>query len=1103
VSTATGGNGAILDLPGLSGGFGGVPTDKTVTHTYFYFGKFAVGFGYGDPDALDKTIIQVHANGKLIYDVGSAHPDEALMEGVPRKFFPGLKFRFYPGTMTQEPDPTIMDYENRKYEIEMAVAAGTGPNIVPANRGMMYIVFDNLPLAQFNNQLPEITVTLADVTSREVLNDIYDGTSGTVQANEKGLGLDWASATMYSIFGGKIFTIDLSTNAVVNVATPDRTYSNFAYSPYTGQLYATSVNAVQGVNSYAGTSVWNVDPITGFGVIVSALDAHLGLGPYRNDFVQPMRLIVTPLLTDGGAIVDDLYLLTADGGTTLWNVNANAKLYESGSIYADLIPGPLGKTPTLFYDYANAVHKLVGEIVAGVGTSGFLLLYTPPGGWWIKGMIYSEKDNRLFVLLNDANLVATEGRLVSIDAGNGHVYWDIRSLHTWSVFLPGATSYIYASDTTGDAIAIPNSGRIFTFRIDDGEILFDDTAISSDPQFSVGSGTFEAVYGPKTPYYYNKANISRTTLKAFILFAARMAGLTTTGLTPQIEVDDAIDDIIIDGAYIDQVNFSLRDLLKNLKLAFMFDIIEGEDLIHCVKRPEDSPPDDFEFDAPEDLLLVEENDDAVLPIQRDGDDQIPRRITYGFLDFVRDFEQNFAYAERISFPDPTNFSKATLDIGVPIIMRYHEAEEWAYKVLYGLWRARNGYSFRLPPRLMTLEPGDAGLITSQGRTYSVKVDKVTYNPDFSLSAVVSSYVTDYPIAINVDPPRWEQFTLQFESQTIALLFDIPDPFPLVNEFAETDGQRAKLFIQAGPQLAHRIWKGGYIQFLTDQGIYSTLFSVATNLLHQGNVITAPNTKTAGTVFQVDYDSTLDVQLVDTSQTFATLTDDDFTNTLQNMLLIGSELLRFKTATDLGSGLWRLTTLQRGLRGTDQSTAHYAGEKVYLLTPTNTFTQRFSSAYEGEKLSYHTSSTGAIEASGGRYVTILFEGNTNRPEPVVNWHAKTSGANLVLDWQERTRAPGQTTLIDGDDEVVLTDWETVTQFEMDFYTDGTYATIAGTVSDDNTEGLSSSSYTATLDAAKRTSVLGGSAIPAVIYVKIYKISGQWGRGIARTATIYVE
>lgn len=105
------------------GGKGGGPsqTATTTTTVYKYYLSFAVAFCEGNP----------HAQlGRVWID-----SDETDLS----KF----TFRWYPGSQTQSPDPLIQAKE--------------GADKTPAFRGTAYLVFEDLPLEQFGNRMPQIT----------------------------------------------------------------------------------------------------------------------------------------------------------------------------------------------------------------------------------------------------------------------------------------------------------------------------------------------------------------------------------------------------------------------------------------------------------------------------------------------------------------------------------------------------------------------------------------------------------------------------------------------------------------------------------------------------------------------------------------------------------------------------------------------------------------------------------------------------------------------------------------------------------------------------------------------------------------------------------
>ena len=109
-----------------SGGKGGGGEQETVTTTtvYKYFLSFAVAFAAGNPMA---------SLGRVWFDSSKADLSK-------------VTFRFYPGSQSQAPDTLIQAIE--------------GADNTPAYRGTCYIVFEDLPLADYGNRMPQVTAEI-------------------------------------------------------------------------------------------------------------------------------------------------------------------------------------------------------------------------------------------------------------------------------------------------------------------------------------------------------------------------------------------------------------------------------------------------------------------------------------------------------------------------------------------------------------------------------------------------------------------------------------------------------------------------------------------------------------------------------------------------------------------------------------------------------------------------------------------------------------------------------------------------------------------------------------------------------------------------------
>src|SRR5437762_12599558 len=111
------------------GGKGAGNTVTTNTTTYTYFANFAIGLCAGPIGRIGR----IWADGKPLD-------------------LTGLTVRSYTGSETQTPDPLIVARE--------------GAGSAPAYRGLAYVVFERLPLADFGNRIPQLSFELVRPVGR-------------------------------------------------------------------------------------------------------------------------------------------------------------------------------------------------------------------------------------------------------------------------------------------------------------------------------------------------------------------------------------------------------------------------------------------------------------------------------------------------------------------------------------------------------------------------------------------------------------------------------------------------------------------------------------------------------------------------------------------------------------------------------------------------------------------------------------------------------------------------------------------------------------------------------------------------------------------------
>lgn len=168
------------------GGSGG---GATVTERS-YFANFAVMFAYC-PNRSVQEYLKIKLNGKTVYDPNNSDSEAQTASAE----FASKYLRFYYGTESQTPDPLIQsttpvqsydyglphDPEERETAL---IELGLDPDLnhIPAYRYKAYVVFENLPLADYNNAIPSVKAEILfneNNTAATIVNDLCSQVSVT------------------------------------------------------------------------------------------------------------------------------------------------------------------------------------------------------------------------------------------------------------------------------------------------------------------------------------------------------------------------------------------------------------------------------------------------------------------------------------------------------------------------------------------------------------------------------------------------------------------------------------------------------------------------------------------------------------------------------------------------------------------------------------------------------------------------------------------------------------------------------------------------------------------------------------------------------------
>jgi hypothetical protein len=390
---------------GKGGGASG-PWTKNIT--FVYYATFATSFGYArSPESSTRQPIRVWADGNLVSDRRQSSRGKSVN---------GFKYRFYPGTSTQAVDPVI--------EEDMGAGA------TPAYRDLMYIVIEDVPVAQFGNRLPALTVEIGDITT-PVATDFDLGASLPTQLSTTGIGVDWAAniSIVKAAFPdtGTFYECDLNSGYVRSINVTDNGVpigvgTVWCIVPWLGMIIAADTNTAEEnqtvlfIDAASGAVVGrfgNVGDLksgpldTSYQAIFGSSGVGqpqlmvpiqvntelgtetfvliLGLDPPSSRAVWALKIIPPGLIdaaintgADGAASWAQMYSAGADPNITAidpsnqWTAaivnGGGSETSVTGNIKA-MCPGPFGEGGVSYFYYVDAAGEYIWRVP--VGNNGF------------------------------------------------------------------------------------------------------------------------------------------------------------------------------------------------------------------------------------------------------------------------------------------------------------------------------------------------------------------------------------------------------------------------------------------------------------------------------------------------------------------------------------------------------------------------------------------------------------------------------------------------------------------------------------------------------------------------------------------------------------
>lgn len=778
-----------------SGGKGGGGGQETTT--YSYSATFALGLCQGPIDGIKRIWI----SGKLVYDAGAPDANTALASAEfsgggflsgsrvwnevanwwLNALIGGIRFTVYQGTNDQLPDPRMQ--------------ASLGVDNTPAYRGLSYIVFEDLQLADYGNSLMGAQIKVEVVASGQVsgLSEfiadsltppgdiIYTRTfrmdaDGVIETSLARLN---SNSNLYLIRQKKYIFGSNATTFISNTLI-DPMPDGFMHSK--NVLYVDQTDTDCCVVFFYKISVVRIVLLGSFGTIIS--DSGQG---------SPFQISLADLPFDSyRAVIDRGQIFLGNKASKIYKLSFNSHIVQASADTYDAEHFGVSENYIFAIDNSlstvssTTVYKISRDTLATVAT------YVQP--------VYGDRP--LICVIDDDEF------------------------YTQTLNSPG-TIYRWVNGVATDTGIRYVSGR------------------DVDARLFMRSPTVACMIKdvPSWKIYLSWAKTSSNTvpLAQIISDECQMSKIISPD---DIETGSIVETV---RGYKISATAAIRSSIEPLQAAWPFDVIQSGYQIKFIPRGQSAG---VSVDIGE-LGAVAGNEKAVrITHSREMDLQLPRRVEVNYIDVAREYDPGAGPgAERLN-SDAVNILKLEL----PIVLNASEAAQVEERLLYMYWLERSDISFTLPPTYANLEAADVLTINSNAASYEVRLTSINLLPDGRLecSGKFNNAAVYTSVAVGADSAVTGQ-VMAISGPSKTSLLDLPcidssamnRPALLAGMSGYTAGWRGGILFRSSDN--GQTWDS--IQgFTTPQ----TVSGVATSVLGSGvtHIIDTANTLT----LTVDYGS---------------------------------------------------------------------------------------------------------------------------------------------------------------------------------------------------------------------------------------------------------
>lgn len=620
------------------------------------------------------------------------------------------------------------------------------------------------------------------------------------------------------------------------------------------------------------------------------------------------------------------------------------------------------------------------------------------------GLFWDPSDNTLL-------MITQQGFVVKISSDDGTV---IAYTPTAIVDGAGAAGVVQAK---GYDTLVPQSGTIYLWASNGGSGSFvylntsnlstTNNVLYSNWLPSIGSNVLTwfaydaltdsavvcAVTSEYADYsmrlYFNRMEVAEESLQDVVEDI-----WNRTGAASDLLDASALADIQVEGYPITQGSTG-KGLLGPLCAAYFFDLVESDNVLKAVLRGQ-SPSTVI----PEtDLGLINEPETEPKIVQQHD---LPLIVDVTYYDIALDYQNGKQTARRNKSVKKT---RNRTPISLPLALQADEAAAIAQECLQTAWAERNQWLFKLWRRsYLIIDPTDVVQFTYNGNQYQARIGKtsvganavievtaVSEDPRQYLTPAANSGFSLSSPYLGFIPP-----TISTIQPSVLFILDIPY---ISDTDANPTGNTGYYWLMAGAVRADN-WAGGLLYQSLDNNTFNDVGIQANPVLYGGVAIATPFPPVS--LYAWDFDTVINVQMSNS----AVLTSASMLSVLNgaNWFYLSGEIMAFANATLQANGSYNLSTLLRGLRGTEGACAlHQANETLIMLgadkhqsetTSIINATQYFRGVTLGQPYTTAVSNP------------VTLEGNDLKPYAPAQFTGTIDGSsNINISWVRRTRLGG--------------------------------------------------------------------------------------------------